>query len=341
MNDVPARSADGDGAPVDVGAADDPVAAVLAAHAAGQPLLLRTSGSTGPSRAVVRTTRSWFDSFDALTRLTRLSAGSRVWVPGPLTATMNLFAAVLAAHVGAAVLATPRGATHAHLTPSALDAALRDRIPLAGVHLTVAGDRLRVSSHRAAVAAGAEVSHYLGSSEQSFVAWGSHEADLTPFPGVELDLREGLLWVRSPYLCSGYAGPPGALRTDPSGFSTVGDRARWRDGFLVVVGRGTEAVTTGGATVLVADVEEPLRVRLAGELVVVGLPHTALGEVVTAVLTDAADLATARETARRSLQGVHRPRLWFHLPVLPLTGAGKIDRAAIVRRLLEQRPLTR
>ena len=40
-----------------LGAAADPVAAFRAAHAAGDPVALRTSGSPGAPRAVVRSTR--------------------------------------------------------------------------------------------------------------------------------------------------------------------------------------------------------------------------------------------------------------------------------------------
>ena len=48
---------------------------------------------------------------------------------------------------------------------------------------------------------------------------------------------------------------------------------------LVVTGRGDDAVTTGGATVLVADVEDALRPVVAGGLAVLGVPHDTLGHV--------------------------------------------------------------
>src|SRR4051812_1006450 len=47
----------------DVGAAADPVAAVLEAHDRDELIALRTSGTTNVPRAVVRTTGSWVDSF--------------------------------------------------------------------------------------------------------------------------------------------------------------------------------------------------------------------------------------------------------------------------------------
>ncbi len=48
-----------------------------------------------------------------------------------------------------------------------------------------------------------------------------------------------------------------------------------------------------------------------------------------AVLTRAEDLDAVRERARAALTATARPRLWFACPDLPLTGPGKVDRAAL------------
>jgi acyl-CoA synthetase (AMP-forming)/AMP-acid ligase II len=315
---------------VDVLGAADPVEAVLAAAADGRRIAVRTSGTTSRPRSVVRTAASWVDSFPAVSRLTGIGPGSRVWLPGPLTASMNLFAAVHARSAGAAVVPTPSGATHACLTPTALTGLLDDGVDVAGVHLVVAGDRLGSTLSRRAVAAGARVSHYYGAAELSFVAWGSSEDDLRAFPGVELEVRDGVVWVRSPYLSDGYLGPGGPCTMATDGFATVGDRGRLsEDGVLTVTGRGGTVVLTGGATVLVDEVEEELR-RLGGsDVVVVGVPHPRLGQLVAAVGTDPAALARARARTRTELPPAQRPRLWFSVPRWPVTPAGKVDRAAI------------
>ena len=276
---------------------------------------------------MVRTTDSWISSFDAVSRLTGLTADSRVWVPGPLAATMNLFAAVHATVTGAELVDDLADATHAHLTPG--DLARVAGPSLSGVTVVVAGDRLSPGLHDRAVAAGATVHHYYGAAELSFVAWGAHAEDLRPFPGVEVVVRDGEIWVRSPFVCEGYAGSPGPLRRDGDGFATVGDRGLLADGRLVVLGRpGT--VTTGGATVPLSAVEPVLRAAATGEVVVVGLPHEELGAVLAVVLTSPADHGPLLAEARRVLDGPHRPRVWFHVADLPLTAAGKVDREALV-----------
>ena len=312
-----------------VAGAADPVAAVLDAHDRGELIALRTSGTTSDPRSVVRTTDSWVDSFPHVSRLAGIDRHARVWVPGPLSATMNLFAAVHARYVGATVVDAPDGATHAHLTPALLHGALQQGTDLAGAHVVVAGDRLPRDLAERAVAGGASVSHYYGAAELSFVAWGRHEDDLRPFPEVEIEVRGGVVWVRSPYLSNGYDGADGPLTVDADGFATVGDRGSLDGGMLTVAGRGADVVLTGGATVLVADVELGLRRAGVPDVVVVGVPHRRLGSVVAAVVADVAVADRARAAARDGLSSGQRPRLWFHLPQFPLTAGGKVDRAAV------------
>ena len=313
----------------DVAAAADPVAAVLEAHDRGELIALQTSGTTQEPRSVIRTTGSWIESFPHVSRLAVLDRSARVWVPGRLAATMNLFAAVHARYVGATVVDSPAEGTHAHLTPALLRAALQDGTDLSGVHVVVAGDRLPRGLADRALAAGALVSHYYGAAELSFVGWGTHDGDLRPFPGVEVRVRDGVLWVRSPYLSRGYDRADGPFTVADDGFASVGDRGSLTDGVLSVAGRGDDVVLTGGATVLVADVEQGLRRAGVSDVVVVGVPHPRLGQIVAAVVTDAAAVPGARAAARLALTSAQRPRAWFHLPQVPVTSSGKVDRAAV------------
>jgi acyl-CoA synthetase (AMP-forming)/AMP-acid ligase II len=129
-------------------------------------------------------------------------------------------------------------------------------------------------------------------------------------------------------------GTPLTLRTwcDPDIgdiWATVGDRGSiGGDGRVLVAGRDG-AIATGGATVLVGDIEAVLRPAARGEVYVIGQPHDRLGAVVVAVCTDRADLDALPRFARLSLEGAARPRRWLHCPQPPLTAVGKVDRAAL------------
>jgi len=289
---------------------------VLAARDAGDLIALTTSGTTTSPRTIVRSTRSWWDSFAGYSELTGVMPGTSVWIPGPLTATMNLFAAVHATAVGARIVTDPESASHACLTPTGLD---RRGAELGrGTRVVVAGGPLSRRAHERAGERGIDACSYYGAAELSFVAAGAHEEDLRPFPGVDLRIEDEQIWVSSPYLCEGI-GP----------WATVGDRGRLDGERLVVLGRPGTA-TTAGATVALADIEGVLRAHAHGEVAVVALPHDGLGEIVTAVCSDADDLTLLRERSRELLPATHQPRQWRVVADLPLTGAGKVDRRALV-----------
>jgi long-chain acyl-CoA synthetase len=323
----------------DLTTATDPVAVFRAAHRRHEPVAVHTAGSTRTPRRVLRTTASWVASFAAVSDLCGLGDGARVWVPGPPTGSMNVFARVHAGWVGATLVGSPSAASHVVVTPSAL----ADLLPTAhaGLVAVVAGDTLSPASTSRAREAGVEVHHYYGAAELSFVAWGRDAASLRPFPGVDVEVRDGEVWVRSPYLCLGYdEATPGPLRRDPAGWATVGDRGELVDGVLDLHGR-PDAVTTGGATVCAAEVEAVLRRHARGDVVVVGVPHDRLGAVVAAILTDPGDHARLVAVARAELAEAARPRRWWLVDALPLTAAGKVDRVLLADRAPTLRPVTR
>ena len=322
---------------------DDPVAAVLAAHAAGAPLSLATSGTTGAGgRRVRRSTRSWWVTFDAYSDLSGIGPDSALWVPGPWTSTMVLFAQVHAAVVGARLAGSPVEATHACLTPAQLE--LRgDDLP-AGTMVTVAGARLPARLVERATER-LDLRHYYGAAELSFVAAGTTGSELRAFPGVQVDVRDGddsetgTIWVRSPWVCEGYDGLPGSLRRDDSGWATVGDQGRLDGDLLTVVGR-PDAVTTAGATVRFADVESVLAAVAHAPFAVHPVDRRTLGQVVAVTLTDPDDRGLLERYAREHLPASHRPRVWRVVAALPLNAAGKVDRARLAADSAEGATMT-
>ncbi|HEY5981659.1 MAG TPA: o-succinylbenzoate--CoA ligase [Microlunatus sp.] len=308
-------------------------AALRTAYATGSTIRLATSGTSGRPRWVLRTAASWVDSFPLVADLCALDRTSRAWVPGPPSASMNAYAVCLLDHVAAELVASPADATHAFCTPAALPALLDD--DLGPLVLVVAGDRLSPALADRAEAAGHTVHHYYGAAQLSFVGWGRDADSLRIFPEVLATVRNGTLWVSSPWLCLGEEGDPPVLRTqdrDGRVWMSVGDRgAVTPEGRVVVAGR-PDAVTTGGVTVVLADVEAALRPYARGEVVVVGRPHPRLGAVLVAICTDPADAVELPAAARRVLPGSHRPRHWSVRAELPVTGAGKVDRDRIATR---------
>ncbi len=320
---------------------------VIGAVPDGTWLIVVTSGSSGAPRPVLRTAASWVSSFEEFSRLTGIGRDDRVLLAGPLHATLYLFAAVHTLSVGAELTDRIDAATVVHAVPAVLDDLLTALPPAAPLRTAVvAGAALTGDLAARVVNRGIDVIEYYGAAELSFVAARRWPGPLRPFPGSEVMLRPAPgvpggaaqeLWVRSGYLSMGYpAGVTGPFRQGDDGYGTVGDLAEWApDGGLLIRGRGDAAVTTGGATVLAEDVEAALG-RLAGlaAVVVVGVPHQRLGQVLTAVVqplhgADPADLADLRRKARRVLRDAALPRRWLLADRLPLTPSGKIARRPV------------
>lgn len=306
----------------------------------GAFLVVGTSGSSATPKAVVRTASSWTASLPAYTELTGVGPGDRLLLTGPLFSTLQLFAAVHALAVGATVTDDPSAADTAVCVPAVLPRLLTADSTLRSV--VVAGASLPEPVAQQALSAGLEVIEYYGAAELSFVAGRRRPAPLRAFPGVELQVRGGELWSRSPFQAQGYLSSAGLtpLHRDPHGFVTVGDLGSVdADGRVRVHGRGEEAVTIGGRTVLVEDIEAALAtVRSLRDAAVIGLPHPRLGQQLVALVVPAAgsDVPTIRAAAHAVLSGEALPRRWLPVSRIPRRPNGKIDRAA-VRRLAGER----
>jgi acyl-CoA synthetase (AMP-forming)/AMP-acid ligase II len=195
-----------------------------------------TSGSSGTPRMVLRTAASWAESFPAVSALLYDDAvpdAERVIaLPAPPSSSLTLFSLAHALDGGPRPVFPEQGdgdgdsfaeATSFHGTPQALRTLL-DGGDLSRVRTAlVGGSHLDENLRADAESRGIRVIAYYGAAELSFVAVDDGSG-LRPFPGVDIDVRDGELWVRSPYVALGYLGAGGPLRTDGD-WATVGDLA--------------------------------------------------------------------------------------------------------------------
>ncbi|MEK6443353.1 AMP-binding enzyme [Pseudonocardia sp. T1-2H] len=154
---------------------------------------------------------------------------------------------------------------------------------------------------------------------------------------MELDVRDGVLRLRSPLAFDGYL-RGGELEPAPE-WSSVGDRVELRgDGTLVVHGRDSATISSGGRLVSAEEVEAVLRaVPGVDDVLVTGTPHPRLGALVTAVVEadTAPALAELRAAARAALEPGKRPRRWLRTKALPRTASGKPARALVAEQLAD------
>ncbi|MFI1298058.1 beta-ketoacyl synthase N-terminal-like domain-containing protein [Streptomyces noursei] len=174
-----------------------------------------------------------------------------------------------------------------------------------------------------------------------------------PVPGVDVRVVDehgevcaagetGELHYRGPGLFRGYLREPELTRSalTEDGWLRTGDLAAVdADGVVVLHGRATELINTGGRKFSAAEVEG-LLAGLAGlgPLAVAGAPDDRLGEYPCLVVTDHADrtIGLSEVTAflhRLGLADHKIPLELVSVPDLPRSPAGKLDRRALTRLL--------
>jgi acyl-CoA synthetase (AMP-forming)/AMP-acid ligase II len=163
-----------------------------------------------------------------------------------------------------------------------------------------------------------------------------------PQPGVDVQLIDGEVCMRSPFLMDGYFDDPNATAEAlRDGWYCTGDLGAVDDeGFYSIVGRARDVIRTGGETVSPVEVEHVLATHTAiAEVAVVGVPDAQWGEVVTAVVVlrpgaPAPTVDELRASCEGKLSTFKQPRRVEVVDALPRTPAtGQVQRTLIVERL--------
>ncbi|WP_256978876.1 MULTISPECIES: AMP-binding protein [unclassified Rhodococcus (in: high G+C Gram-positive bacteria)] len=316
-----------------------------------------TSGTTGPPKLFMRNQASWAATLDRSDALFDLGPGDRVSAPGTLDHTHFLYGALHGLTRGATVdvrkaaVALEDDPTHLYSVPTIAWDIARSGVRSTSVREVLSSAARWPQSGRAALATAlpnATMTHFYGASELSFVSYDRSESNGTEvngqlFDGVEVEIRNELLHVRSDMLFDGYLSRVGDRTTltngpDENGWMTVGDRGTVEDGRLMLLGRGNETIVRAGLNVELAPIEAAL-LAVPGvlEAGVVGLPHDRTGEVPAAGVVVAQDDSISVARIRRHLSAVlPGPSLPVVLAVvdsLPHTPRGKLDRQALAATL--------
>lgn len=351
-------------------AAVDPAAALDAGAAIPEApaYRLRTSGSTGAPRFLLRTRESWTRCFVAEAEVLGLTGADRVLALGRPTFSLTPYAALRARHLGAAFAwlgAVRPGAARAalaELAPTVVygvpplvlalaragQGAGAARLAASGLpapRLVVTGGARLTSGQAAAIRAAWPESRlvtFYGAAETSFIALNTDPdpADPAavgpPFPGVAVAAAEdGRLRVRTPYAASWRIAPDGTRSpvADPDGAVTLADAGRVSpDGRVRLHGRADGRLNLGGALVDPAPWERALEaLPWVAEAVLVPRPDAERSETATAVIVPlATPPADATARLRAALPAEAPVRSWARADDgLPRTAGGKPDRGRL------------
>ena len=322
-------------------------------------VVVATSGSTGQPKGVQLTAAALRAS--AASSLTRIGArpGQR-WLcclPGFHVAGLQVLIRSLLAGTEPVVSSTvdagivgDAGCAYVSLVPTQLRRLIDDGAPLDTFDAILLGGAAPGDSLLAdARAAGGRVVVTYGMSETC----GGCVYDGWPLDGVRVRIDSGgLIGIAGPVLFSGYR--PGAA--DPADHADHADRADgegWfrtsdlgsldAEGRLTVRGRADDVINTGGEKVVPGEVEAILgTIGGVRDVVVVGMPDSEWGELVTAIVVPAnpavpPDLSQLRGQVRDRLPGYAAPRRMVLAAQIPLLPSGKPDRIAL-RRIARQNP---
>lgn len=338
-----------------------------------------TSGSTGVPKGFRRSHQSWVASFRACVDCFGPDATERILAPGKISHSLFLFGVLHGIWSGAGVVVQERfSASHALDTlqqgdtpcliavPSQLVlmlvvAARRSMPAIHGVRLIlVSGARWmrERTPELQALFPKARIIEFYGASETSFVAWiAANEKTPSavvgyPFPKVDIDIRSGLIFVRSPMLFMDYvnvhAEATTALRAGE--WLSVRDMGTIdQEGRLCLSGRQNRMIVTSSANLFPEELEAVLESHNAiAAASVHGVADPLRGQQVVAVLRIAPDktgeIPCALEISawcRARLEAFKVPKRYFicdEWDDWDMTSSGKTDHHAIGLRLAAAAP---
>ena len=156
-------------------------------------------------------------------------------------------------------------------------------------------------------------------------------------PGIDVRVREDMIEVRGPNVTRGYWHNEEKTRASftEDGFFITGDLGFFDDdGYLVINGRGSDLIITGGFNVYPKEIEEKID-AMPGvlESAVIGLPHPDFGEAVTAVVVPrknaALDAVHMIAQLKITLAGFKVPKAIHFVEELPRNTMGKVQKKVL------------
>ncbi|WP_332662255.1 AMP-binding protein [Aeromicrobium sp.] len=316
----------------------------------GEPIVVRTSGSTGEPKDVVLSRRAVLVSAQA--SLDRLG-GPGGWLQAmPVTGVGGLQVLVRSAvaglepaysdehaSLGDAIAAIPGSRRYASLVPTQAHRLVESGEVgvLAGLDaLLIGGAAVPADLLKALRSAGVRVVRTYGMSETC----GGCVYDGLPLDGVRVRVDDaGQVHLAGSVLFDGYADPQATARVLHDGWFATADLGSVdEDGRLHVTGRIDDVVISGGVNVSLAAVTAALRTyEGVRDAVALGVPDEEWGSRVVAYLVpdDAVCLDGLRlDELRDGVEEAGLPRTWAPrevvlLDTLPLLPGGKLDREAL------------
>ena len=297
----------------------------------GDAVVLATSGTTGTPKGVVLTHEAITASAHATSHRLEVSTQDKWLACLPASHVGGLSVILRSLITNTPLIAVP------HFSVDAYDNAAQDGATLVSL-VSTALQRVDASKYRKIVLGGSKppanrpnncVTTYGMTETGSGVVY-----DGIPLDGVEIEVREGMIWLRCPMLMRAYR--DGTQPFDAGGWYRTGDLGSFSNGVLTVEGREGDLIITGGENVWPEQVEQILMSHPnITDACVAGVPDPEWGHAVHAwiVTTHNISLNAVRGHVKETLPAYCAPKEVHIVSALPRTALGKPQRAQLVASL--------
>ena len=296
----------------------------------GDAVIVATSGTTGTPKGVIHT----HDSVQASALATSERLGvteSDVWFACLPPAHIGGFSVLLRSIItNTPIITTPHFSVEAYN-----DAADRGASLVSLVSTALA--RVNADRYRTIVLGGSRPPENLP--ENCVTTYGMTETgsgvfyNRSPLPGVDVDIRDGVIHLRAPMLMRGYRNAESAI--DQDGWFRTGDLGTFENNLITVYGREGDLIITGGENVWPETVEERLRQHPnIADVCVAGVSDHEWGQAVTAwVVPENSTVLTLddiRGFIKETLPAHCAPKNLIYVSEIPRTTLGKPRRTELI-----------
>lgn len=306
-----------------------------------------SSGTTGHNKIIWRDHSSWSSAFKYQSEVFNISSSDVVFIAGSLSYTGNLNSTIHMLNEGGSIVFSKsiypgiwireiqqNNVTSIFMVPARYRILLKElKNDLEGVNsILSAGDKLDYQTVYLLKKRfpNASICEYYGASELGHVAYiNFRESNITDsvgkaFPQVKLWIRDGIIWVESPYIAPDFK--PRASVYDLGKIDEEGN--------LYILGRKNNTINKGGVKILPYNIEKVLDSNPdVIKSVVYGVQDPIKGEEICAVVVPKTDIVTVesiRNYCKNNLESYMQPKKIKIVKDLKLNSSGKIDRKALL-----------
>lgn len=304
-------------------------------------VVIATSGSGGAAKEVALTSKALIASARAANKFLSAKNGDRWSLLLPLTHVAAVNVIIRSMEIGTLPVDLrnfdgpyPR-VNFTSIVPTQLFRALNGDVRLfdhlkAADKVLVGGAGISQGLYNQATAAGINIVTTYGMTETS----GGCVYDGTPLDGVDVQIKNGNIYIRGSVLASGYLNAEWTL---DDGWYKTNDLGQITNSKLDILGRSDDVIITGGENISLTTVENLVTTNFPEiQCVAFGLDNPQWGQTLHLAIVGSCDESAISELLQREIGIFAKPKGFHHLTSLPLLGIGKVDRKSLVKGITHE-----